>query len=87
MARRAKKGPQGEIHPLMIALFLSDLGANKKGVQVTVAHPGLIYPLLKRSEMSPLKPGSAVFVGKIMIRCRTRRTRRLLRSRSRPMFV
>ena len=49
--------------------------------------PVLICPLLKRSEMLPLKLRSAVFVDKIMIRCRRQRTQGLLRSRSRPMFV
>ena len=87
MARRVRRDLQGEIHFLMVVLLQRDLEANKKGAKDTAARPGLICPLLKRSEMLPLNPGSAAFVGKPMICCRTRRTQGLLRSRSKPMFV
>jgi hypothetical protein len=87
MARRVKKEPQGEIRPLTVAPLLPDLAVNKKEAKGTVALPGLICPLLKRSEMSHLKIKSAAFVGKRMICWRRQRTQGLLRSRSKHMFA
>ena len=87
MVRRVKKEPQGEIRPLAIAPLLPDLAVNKKGAKGTVGLPGLICPLLKRSEMSRLEIKSAAFVGKRMGCWRRQRTQGLLRSRSKPMFA
>ena len=82
-----KARPSETLPRLMTIPRLLDLAVNKKGVQVTVVLHALIYPLLKRREMSHLKTNSVLFAKSHMPHCHRQKTQRLLRFMSKPIFA